>query len=320
MDQPFEENRYVQALLACQLEDDLKQLPKGDLTLIGERGTTLSGGQKARVAMARATYQNNEIFLLDDPISALDANVRKKVFAQLFTNVLKEKTRILVTHAVEWMHLADKVILMEKGQVKAFGTPEELADNEYVKKIQEIHKKHKTETEEVANSEKPAPKKAKKDKTEKKEKKEKKEDQSEESHSSYQSESSNEVETKEVADLANLTEAEVENKLEVFRGKRGKKEVDAIAKLMDRDDDEIVVDSDTYERVFQLTGGYKMIMFAIASQCATQAVGKWMDYIQIEWSFEDQEEQYGNLGAFLKTTFFAVLLSQVFQYCRDKVY
>ena len=124
--------------------------------------------------MARATYQNNEIFLLDDPISALDANVRKKVFAQLFTNVLKDKTRILVTHAVEWMHLADKVILMEKGQIKAFGTPEELADNEYVIKIQDIHKKHKTETEEVANKDsKPAEKKAKKPKTEKKEKNEK---------------------------------------------------------------------------------------------------------------------------------------------------
>ena len=64
----------------CELTRDLEILPAGDMTEIGEKGINLSGGQKARVSLARAVYADKEIILMDDPISALDANVKKKIF------------------------------------------------------------------------------------------------------------------------------------------------------------------------------------------------------------------------------------------------
>ena len=84
----------------------------GDLTEIGERGINLSGGQKARLALARAIYKRPDILVMDDPISALDADVRKKVFDDVFVGLMKDKTRILVTHAVDFINLADHIIIM----------------------------------------------------------------------------------------------------------------------------------------------------------------------------------------------------------------
>lgn len=72
--------KYLKTITACQLERDLEILPAGDSTEIGEKGINLSGGQKARVSLARAVYSEAEIILMDDPISALDANVKKKIF------------------------------------------------------------------------------------------------------------------------------------------------------------------------------------------------------------------------------------------------
>jgi len=86
----------------------------GDLTEIGEKGINLSGGQKARVSLARAVYANRDIVLMDDPISALDSNTRKKVFKRVFQNMLKGKTRILATNAIDFVHLADKVIVLKE--------------------------------------------------------------------------------------------------------------------------------------------------------------------------------------------------------------
>ena len=76
---PLDKVRYVDAIRLCELERDLEILPAGDLTEIGEKGINLSGGQKARVSLARAVYSDNDIFLMDDPISAVDANVRVKL-------------------------------------------------------------------------------------------------------------------------------------------------------------------------------------------------------------------------------------------------
>lgn len=103
----FNKRRYVKTVDACQLEADLKLMPAGDRTEIGERGVTLSGGQKARLSLARAVYHKSDIMLMDDPISALDADVRKKVFQRVFQGILCNKTRILVTHSVDFLHLAD---------------------------------------------------------------------------------------------------------------------------------------------------------------------------------------------------------------------
>jgi len=108
------------------LERDLDILPAGDVTEIGEKGINLSGGQKARISLARAVYADTDIIMMDDPISALDANVRKKIFSQVFQGMLKQKTRILVTHAIDFLHLTDRIIVIKDGKIQAFGTFNEL--------------------------------------------------------------------------------------------------------------------------------------------------------------------------------------------------
>ena len=97
---------------------DLEILPSGDLTEIGEKGINLSGGQKARVGLARAIYANKDLILLDDPISALDANVKKSIFKNVIMGELNTKTRILVTHAIDFLHLADKIIVIKDGKIE----------------------------------------------------------------------------------------------------------------------------------------------------------------------------------------------------------
>jgi len=90
-------------------------MKSGDQTEIGEKGINLSGGQKARIALARAVYKQPDILIMDDPISALDAHVRKAVFEQVFVGIMKQKTRILVTHSVDLINLADHVVIMKGG-------------------------------------------------------------------------------------------------------------------------------------------------------------------------------------------------------------
>ena len=82
------------------------------MTEIGEKGINLSGGQKARVSLARAVYADKQLILMDDPISALDANVKKRIFKLVFMRKLADRTRVLVTHAVDFLHLADSIILV----------------------------------------------------------------------------------------------------------------------------------------------------------------------------------------------------------------
>jgi ABC-type bacteriocin/lantibiotic exporter with double-glycine peptidase domain len=77
----------------------------------------LSGGQKARISLARAIYADREMVLLDDPISALDANVKKKIFENVLLDHLKEKTIILVTHAIDFLHLVDRIVVFNEGEI-----------------------------------------------------------------------------------------------------------------------------------------------------------------------------------------------------------
>jgi len=114
-------------------------MPAGDQTEIGEKGINLSGGQKARVSLARAVYKRPDIIMMDDPISALDTQTRKKIYDDVFQGILKDKTRILVTHAVDFVHLADKIVIMEDGKILAQGTYEELVNHPYLVQIQDIH-------------------------------------------------------------------------------------------------------------------------------------------------------------------------------------
>lgn len=135
----------------CELTRDLEILPAGDLTEIGEKGINLSGGQKARVSLARAVYANRSIVLMDDPISALDANVKKKIFKNVFMGQLKDKTRILVTHAVDFLHLVDNVILLKDGEIILQGNYEDIKEDPYLIKIMSIHKSHMNEQNKLAN-------------------------------------------------------------------------------------------------------------------------------------------------------------------------
>ncbi|CDW72862.1 canalicular multispecific organic anion transporter 1 [Stylonychia lemnae] len=115
--QEYDEDKYQETIDICQLSRDLEILPSGDQTEIGEKGINLSGGQKARVSLARAVYSDRAIMLMDDPISALDANVKKKIFKKVFMEKFKNKTRLLVTHAIDFIHLVDRVIVLSKGEI-----------------------------------------------------------------------------------------------------------------------------------------------------------------------------------------------------------
>jgi ATP-binding cassette subfamily C (CFTR/MRP) protein 5 len=110
---PYDEVRYLRAIRVCELEKDLKILPAGDQTEIGEHGINLSGGQKQRVALARAFYTDSDIYLLDDPLSAVDVHVGKAIFDNCIANALANKTRILVTHQVSHYFNCNWIILLD---------------------------------------------------------------------------------------------------------------------------------------------------------------------------------------------------------------
>ncbi|XP_051282902.1 ATP-binding cassette sub-family C member 4 [Dicentrarchus labrax] len=118
--------KYERVIRACALKRDMELLPDGDLTLIGDRGATLSGGQKARVNLARAVYQDADIYLLDDPLSAVDAEVGRHLFEQCICGMLRNKPRVLVTHQLQYLKAADQILVLKEGHMVAKGTYTEL--------------------------------------------------------------------------------------------------------------------------------------------------------------------------------------------------
>jgi ABC-type multidrug transport system ATPase subunit len=97
-------------------------LPAGDLTEIGEKGINLSGGQKARISLARAVYQDADVYLLDDPLSAVDVHVSKHLFEECIQGYLAHKTRILVTHQIQYLPLCDRTVYLENSKIVADGS------------------------------------------------------------------------------------------------------------------------------------------------------------------------------------------------------
>ncbi|WJZ81955.1 hypothetical protein VitviT2T_001758 [Vitis vinifera] len=118
--------RYREAIEKCALVKDLEMLPFGDLTEIGERGVNLSGGQKQRVQLARALYQDADVYLLDDPFSAVDAHTATNLFNEYVMGALSMKTVILVTHQVDFLPAFDLVLLMSEGEILQAATYDQL--------------------------------------------------------------------------------------------------------------------------------------------------------------------------------------------------
>ncbi|KAG0032610.1 Multidrug resistance-associated protein 1, partial [Podila clonocystis] len=121
---PYDRKRYKHIVFACGLDPDIAMLPAGDATEIGERGINLSGGQKQRVSLARAAYDDADIYLFDDPLSAVDAHVDKHLWKHLVgpSGLLKDKTRVLVTHGIHHLRAMDTIVLIKDGRVEESGT------------------------------------------------------------------------------------------------------------------------------------------------------------------------------------------------------
>ncbi|XP_048728231.2 multidrug resistance-associated protein 1-like [Ostrea edulis] len=128
---PMKSAFYQKVIKACALQPDIDILSSGDATEIGENGINLSGGQKQRVSLARAVYHDTDVYLLDDPLSAVDSHVGKHLFDEVIgnTGLLKRKTRVLVTHGVHWLPKVDKIIVLINGSITEVGTYEELLDH-----------------------------------------------------------------------------------------------------------------------------------------------------------------------------------------------
>ncbi|KQK07121.1 hypothetical protein BRADI_2g33210v3 [Brachypodium distachyon] len=123
---PMRQEEYERAIKCCALDKDMENFPHGDLTEIGQRGLNMSGGQKQRIQLARAVYNDADVYLLDDPFSAVDAHTAATLFNDCVMAALEEKTVILVTHQVEFLSKVDNILVMEKGEITQEGTYEEL--------------------------------------------------------------------------------------------------------------------------------------------------------------------------------------------------
>ena len=148
--QPNEESKYERIIDVCALKEDFQRLPDGDQTVVGERGEVLSGGQQARVSLARAVYAEGDIYLLDDPLSAVDFKVGQHIFNKCIKDLLGDKIVLFASHQQQHMENADEVIVLYKGRVLDKGRFTELHEkgviNSTVDPLYEAALKDKTES------------------------------------------------------------------------------------------------------------------------------------------------------------------------------
>nr|XP_049698223.1 ATP-binding cassette sub-family C member 4 isoform X1 [Helicoverpa armigera] len=152
---PYNSKKYKEVVRVCALQKDFQQFPHGDQTLVGERGASLSGGQRARINLARAVYRQAEIYLLDDPLSAVDAHVGRQLFDECISGYLRHTTRVLVTHQLHYLKAADYIVIMNNGSVEAKGSYDELVSTgkDFAKLLSSSH----DENEDKKDVEKPPP-------------------------------------------------------------------------------------------------------------------------------------------------------------------
>ena len=169
---PFDEEKFNKIIEVCDLGKDIDRFPKRDQTEIGQRGVILSGGQRARVSLARAIYSDADIYLLDDPLSAVDAKVGKHLFDRCIKEFLDGRVRILVTHHLQFLKHTDNIVMLHSGSVFYQGTysamlkekrrgfsflsqgsqylkdePQEDDIDTYLNEIEKIHRKSASEAE-----------------------------------------------------------------------------------------------------------------------------------------------------------------------------
>ncbi|CAH1738394.1 unnamed protein product, partial [Aphis gossypii] len=125
----MDETRYNKVIEVCALNLDLERLPFGDRTIVGEKGISLSGGQKSRINLARAIYKQADIYLLDDPLSAVDTEVGKHLFEKCISDYLKEKTCILITHQIQYLINVEHIVIMENAKILAEGSYKQLRES-----------------------------------------------------------------------------------------------------------------------------------------------------------------------------------------------
>ena len=128
MGSQLEADWYNYVVEVSALRRDFQILDNGDLTEVGERGITLSGGQKQRISLARALYARAEIYLLDDPLSAVDAKVGQDIFQKYIKEALKDKTVLLVSHGMQYLTCCDSVVFMKDGKIVEEGDPNTLLE------------------------------------------------------------------------------------------------------------------------------------------------------------------------------------------------
>ncbi|XP_026726081.1 multidrug resistance-associated protein 4 [Trichoplusia ni] len=152
---PYNSKKYKEVVRVCALQKDFQQFPHGDQTLVGERGASLSGGQRARINLARAVYRQADIYLLDDPLSAVDAHVGRQLFDECISGYLRHTTRVLVTHQLHYLKAADYIVILNNGSVDAKGTYDELVTTgkDFAKLLSSSH----DENEDKKDLEKPPP-------------------------------------------------------------------------------------------------------------------------------------------------------------------
>eukprot|EP01080_Neovahlkampfia_damariscottae_P012239 gene12239-5825_t len=129
LDKPFDEEKYETILEVCGLMSDLSNMPNGDRTELGTNGFNISGGQKARIQLARCCYQDSDIYLLDSPLSALDPKVSQFIFKNCILGYLKEKTILFVSYDLQYLKYSDKVLIFDNGIISSFGTYDELMES-----------------------------------------------------------------------------------------------------------------------------------------------------------------------------------------------
>ncbi|XP_036142951.1 multidrug resistance-associated protein 4-like isoform X2 [Monomorium pharaonis] len=141
--QPYDKARYTQ--------EDFRQFPQEDMTMVGDRGVFLSGGQRARINLARAVYRQADLYLLDDPLSAVDTRVARHLYTKCITDYLHGKTRILVTHQLQFLKRADHIVVLDQGLVKMQGSYNELvqSNNYFIEMMNNLNREAQKNEEEV---------------------------------------------------------------------------------------------------------------------------------------------------------------------------